>query len=239
MVAMLTQYGFPIVNSANVFSVLEELGIKRWPRIEGPVLLEKYLGQDLTDRQKREVEKFAPRVEVDIFEDPTGRPFTGFRAAWHYGAGTRVFTILPGDLVPIAAEFRHGAEVISLILPGGTFEEKDSTPGQCAKREFEAETGIMLDYVMPLETIDVSGIPVSARQTNQRCHGFLGILPKSLKIAEQRLEPREFLKIVLIPVSEWVKLIMDGQVKEGSAIISTFQALHRLNRIALLEGGSK
>jgi|SRR3989344_5295913 len=236
---METKYGFPVVNSENIFSVLEKSGIKRWPKIRGPIPLNIYKHWNLNEQRKKEIRLFAPRVEVEIFRDPTGNSFTGFRSAWLYGAGTHVFTVLPGNLIPIAAEFRHGADVVSLILPGGVFDGKDANLEACAKREFEEETGILLKAVIPLETMDTTGIPVSARQTNQRCHGFLGILPEELIITEQRLEPKEFLKIVLIPLTDWINLIMEGKVKEGSAIISTFQALYRLNKIIVQEGGSE
>lgn len=57
-----------------------------------------------------------------------------------------VFTVLPGNFVPVVAEFKHGAEEVVIALPGGKINQ-DETPEVCAEREFLEETGIRLKKV--------------------------------------------------------------------------------------------
>ena len=225
------KYGFPVVNCENIFEVLEELGIRPWPTIDGPMKLSQYVRRELTKKEIREVSRFAPDTEVEIFRDPEGEPFVGFRATWRNGNGCLVFTLLPGDLIPVAAEFRHGAKIIGLIFPGGVKEDSDPSLASCAKREFEAETGIILQDVVPL---DLGGTPLSARGIELGSCSFLGILPKQIVVKRQNLDRKEFLKIVLVPLQEWMKLIEAGQVKEAASIVTTYLALRKLGRLSLV-----
>lgn len=230
------KFGFPVVTADNIFEVLKELGIKHWQSLEGPLPLDKYRKRNLTKDQIKEIDKFAPKLEVEIFRTPRKEKFTGFRATWPYGMGVLVFTILPGDLVPITAEFRHGAKVISLILPGGITDlDKSNLKYNMAhaKKEFEEETGIMLERIIPIESKDTNGIPLSARQVKQKTCGFIGILPKRLVFKKAKLDYNEFLKAVLIPVKDLIELIMRGQTKDASLIVSTFMALHKMGRLKL------
>lgn len=226
-----TILGFPLVNAGNVFYVLADLGIKAWPLLEPPITLDAYRARNLNAVQRKELDRFSPKIEVAVFQNPDHEPFASFRPRWHSNNGTHVFTLLPGDLLPVAAAFRHGAEVISLILPGGMLEKNDVSLAWRAKKEFEDETGIMLASVQPLTTEWDSGTPLSAQQMPMRSSGFLGKLRLPLVINSQKLEEREFLKIILIPLTDWLKLIYSGQVQEASPIVTTFLALHKLGRL--------
>lgn len=222
------EYGFPVVSSKNIIEVLKIIGITKWPSLGEPSSLDFYKQLWLTEKEKKEIEHFAPWTEVEQFRDPEGEIFTGFRASWKVKRGCVVFTLLPGDLIPIAAEFRHGARVVSLIFPGGVKEENDLSTASCAKREFEAETGIKLKEVIPL---DDDGTPLSARGTDIASCSFLGILSEPLEVGKQKLDRKEFLKIVLVPLKEWIKLIENGKVKEAASIVATFLALKKLGRL--------
>lgn len=232
MIKMKTRYGFPVVNSRNIFRILASLGVKSWSLIENPVSLSDYSKRLLNQEQIEEIKKYSPEIEVLVLKDPRDKPFAGFRPVWKHGDGCGVFTILPGDLIPISAEYRHGSESVSLGLPGGTMNIDDKGKWEdrekCAKREFEEETGILLKKVIPL---DAHGTPVSARQMKLASHSFLGVLPKSLVFKKQKLDKNEFLQVILIPLNEWIKLIRLGMVNEGSSIFATFLALLKLGRI--------
>lgn len=228
-----TRFGFPLVNAENVFSVLADLGIKPWPLLESPMTLNAYRARNLSAAQIKEIDEFCPSIEVALFQDPNHKPFASFRPRWRSNNGTHVFTLLPGDLLVVAAAFRHGAEVISLILPGGMLEKNDTRLAWRAIKEFEDETGIMLVSVKPLTTKWDLGTPLSAQQMPMRSCGFLGKPQLPLVINSQKLEKREFLKIVLIPLMDWLKLIYSGQIQEASPIISTFLALHKMGRLGV------
>ncbi|MDO8496737.1 MAG: hypothetical protein Q7S43_04800 [bacterium] len=225
---METKYGFPVVRAHNVFRSLKDLGIRPWPKLE-TLSLEEYKKRNLTPAQLKEIERFCPKIEVGIFESPVRRPFANFRPVWYSNTGTHVFTLLPDNLIPIAASFRHGAEVISLILPGGMVEEGDTSLAQRAKDEFEAETGIQLAEVTPLTSEEDLGTPLSSQQMPMRACGFWGVPTDPLTINPPRLGDGEFLRTVLIPLQDWLNLIESGQVYEASPIISTFLAIRKMN----------
>lgn len=226
------KYGFPIVNADNIFEILERLRIKKWPHTQPPMDLNGYAAGKLTEEQKEEVRRFAPKSEVVFLRDPNGNSFIGFRSVGKNWVS--IFTILEDSLLPIVAEFKHGAEAISIGFPSGAgrreAEFKDSMSA-CAKREFEEETGIKLQEVILLSGPE--GIPISGRQSTQRFFPFLGVLPKDLICSQSKLDRTEFLQVVLIPLKEWIRLIEQGKVTEDSSISLTFLALRQLGRLKI------
>lgn len=225
-----TRWGFPIVTAENIYQVLAELGIKPWPRIEPPISLEEYLKRDLTEVQRSEL-RFAPKAEVVFLQKPNGGSYTGFRSVgknW-----STVFTLLPGNLVPVVGEFKHGAERIVLATPSGVPGKAEAgitdiveKMKACAKREFQEETGIPLEEIALLCGPD--GLPASTRQSTERIYPFLGKVEEGFTLGKSKLDENEFLKLVLVPLEEWMKLIEEGKIELG--IIS---ATH----LALLELG--
>jgi len=229
---MESKFGFPIVNAENIFEVLKERRITVWPYIQPPMSLEDYAAGNLTETQQEEIRRFAPKSEVVFPQDPKGNPFTGFRSVGKNWVS--VFTILGDNLLPIVAEYKHGAHTISIGFPSGVPGRKESDfkdpMSACAKREFLEETGIELEDLVLLSAPE--GIPISGRQSTQRFFPFLGILPESIH-PQPKLDSTEFLQVLLIPLKEWVKLIEQGKVTEDSSISLTFLALLRLSRLKI------
>jgi len=213
-----TKYGFPIVNAGNIFQVLEQRGIKKWPHVQPPITLEDYIAGSLNQVQRDEIRRFAPKSEVVFLQDPDGNSFTGFRSVGKNWVS--VFTVLEDDLLPIVAEFKHGSETISIGFPSGV----------SGRKEIEYEVGIELKELIPLSGPE--GIPISGRQSNQRFFPFLGTLPDSIS-PRPKLDRTEFLQIILIPLKEWIKLIEQGKVTEDSSISLTFLALRQLGRLKI------
>lgn len=230
---MKTKYGFPIVNASNIFEVVADLGIRKWPYIKPPMDLKDYLAGDLTLKQREEVDRFAPKSEVVFLEDPKGKIFRGFRNIaknW-----VTVFSLLEDDLVVLTAEFKHGAEVICLVSPSGVPGRKDfgfeDPMMECARREFWEETGIELDKLILLSGPE--GNAVSARQTTQRYFPYLGIPKMPIFQTKQKLDHNEFLRVLLIPLKEWLDLIAKNMIVDECAITCTFRALQHLGRLEI------
>lgn len=229
---MENRYGFPIVTADNLSTVLAALGIRVWAPVQPPMSLDNYQVGDLTPRQREEIRRFAPRSEVVFLQDPKGNPFTGFRSVGKNWVTT--FALLEGDLVPITIEYKHGADVVVLVPPSGVPGRRETgledPMSACARREFLEETGVELAEVTLLSGPE--GIPVSSRQSTLRYFPFLGIPKMPISLQERRLDSTEFLRVVLIPLKEWLKLIGRGGV-EDSAISTTFLALQRLGRLKI------
>ena len=221
---MTTKYGLPLADADDIFDIFQSLGIVKWKMSESPMLVSDYLKKGLSLAEEVDL-KYLLREEVATFIDPKGNFFKGFRFAGHYD-GTVVFTLLPGNLVVVCAEFMHGCEDVVLELPGGMLETGED-PASRAKKEFEDETGVILKNVIPL---GLKGTTYFSRRLNSRCYAFLGVVPDPVIIGKQKLDDSEYLEVVLVHLKDWLKLI-DKEKVDCKSIIATFKALRKLGLI--------
>lgn len=230
------KWGFPIVNADNVYKILEGLGVHPWPHVKPPMDLKDYVAGNLTEAEKADL-RFAPKNEVVFLKQPNGKPYTGFRNVgknW-----STVFAVLPGDLVPIVGEFKHGAEEITLVPPSGVLSKAETEISSlmermkaCGGREFEEESGLKLKNVIPLSS--EHGLAVSTRQSTQRYYPFLGEVAMPVAPGRSKLDENEHLKMVLIPLSEWLILVNSGRIYDDCAVSVTYLALGKLGRLNVL-----
>lgn len=165
---------------------------------------------------------FIPKSEVVVFSNPENRSFVGIRK--RTADGVVIFTVLPGNYIPVCAEFKHGIEEISINLPGGgNFSVKN--PRIQAKKEFEQETGIILKNVTRLSP---KGISNDARANANRVYYFMGNVSKPLRVMPKKLDKEEFLEAFLMSIDDWLKLIKSNGVIDGQSVIATFLALQQL-----------
>lgn len=224
-----SQWGIPILKADTIYQFMEESGIRPWEEVEPTSSLENYLKRELSAEQLAEL-RFAPKTEVVSLRTPRGDAYRGFRTALKPWATT--FCLLPGDLVPIIGEFKHGAFTISLAPPSGVLgKADDGDMSRCAAREFTEETGIKLASLEDLSHGE--GIPLNCRHINQRYFPFLGIAELPVEPGKSKLDDNEFIKLVLLPLDEWLKLIETGQVHEECSIGTTYLALRHLSRLQL------
>ncbi|MFA6042453.1 MAG: hypothetical protein WCV85_00305 [Patescibacteria group bacterium] len=231
-------YGFPLVCANNVYEVLQESGIVPWKTVEGPIPLPEYAERNLSAAERRDLGQFAPKSQAVIFCKPNnGQRYVAFRATGRNWQTT--FTLLPNphgtdDLVLLVCEWKQGIEAVSISPPSGVPTPDDCASDDpfaaCAVRTLRQEVGIELERVIPLSQQLVG---VSTRQLTQGYYPFLGIpkLPIVRKIS--KLESRGLLKAVVMPVSEWLMLIRNGQAYEECAVGVTLRALLYLNRLPI------
>lgn len=218
------KFGLPVVNSENINAVLEQIGITKWEMVEEPQDLNSYLKYRSISEINRLL-RFIPVDEVASFKQPDGQIFRGVRRTITDGVVT--FTILPGNLVAICAEFKHGIEEVSVNLPGGGnhHNEKHS---HVAKEEFEQETGIVLREVVGLSPL---GISSDARIHKSRTFYFLGVVDDPPVVQVKKLDENEILEPLLIPLKEWLKLIEINKVIDGQSVICTYLALAKMGYV--------
>jgi len=221
--------GFPVVNADNIFKVLKKRGITIWPQVQPTMSLENYLKGQLTPQQLDEARRFAPKTEVIFLKNPDRNLFTGFRSLGKNWAS--VFAFIEDDLLPIVGEYKHGADCVSIGFPSGVSNKREPEMATVGKREFLEEIGVKLEEVILLSGPE--GIPVSGRQSTQRFFPYLGILNQGSISPKPKLDPTEFLQVVLMPLREWLKLIERGKVTESSSITLTFLALRYLERMKI------
>lgn len=233
-----TAYGFPVATAENLIEVIESLGVKPWPRLKPSLPLDEYLKSGIGEEAVLEAQRFSPRNEVVFLEQPGGQPFTGFRSIgkdW----GT-VFAVLPGDIIIIVAEWKHGTESLTIVPPSGVptkaemaIEDVSYRMAVCSKREYEEETGIELEKVIPLTNTTLPGAGVSTRQSTQRFFPHLGIVKLPIVQGPRKLDTTEHLKGIAISIPEWLKFLDQGGLYEDCAGSITLLALRHLNRLQL------
>jgi len=222
-----TKYGFPVVDSENIFQILKDRGIEPWPHAMKPMPLAEYMAGNLTVEMKKEAERFAPKSEVVFLLQPDGKIFNGFRVTGE--DGVIAFTILEDDLVVIVADFVHGGEIVRLNPPAGFYRSGGrETALSCAKREVLEETGIVLkdNEISPLA--DSEGICDEPRRLTMKEYYFLARPGSPVTISPARPDATEFLQTILIPLKEWLKLIESGKVKDSTSITATALALFKI-----------
>ncbi len=186
--------------------------------------------------RRRKLERFAPRAEV-LYLMPPGGTETDTYCRSVGRNGVTVFTTVPDRdlgveasryarnlLVPVVAEWKHGAEVTVIGPPCGMLE-KDESPRDCALREFREETGFELADAVPLTA---EGLAVSARQSTQQYFPFLGRVKVPIARGETHLDSTEHLKLVLVRLPAWVDFILSGVARDDNAYAVTFLALHKM-----------
>lgn len=218
---MRTEYGLPVVNAHDVNDFLADRFMSRWPRIREPQKLQEYLASEDGSRDER-LRKFIPRDEVVSFRDSRGQVFKGIRR--ETSDGVVVFSELPGKLIPVCAEFKHGIEEISINLPGGGNHHREEN-FRVAIEEFQQETGIVLENVVNLTPLGISN---DARIHKNRTFYFLGFPIFPVVVKEKKLDEDEILEPFLMPLPEWVNLIDMNKVIDGQSVICTYLALSRL-----------
>jgi ADP-ribose pyrophosphatase YjhB (NUDIX family) len=213
------KYGLPLANANNIMSIVKSSGIGRWQLITDAIAMEDYPDIELTKQEMKIKRRL--QIKVSRFLSPSGEHFRGFR--WVGGSGTRVFTIIDGDLIPICAEYQHGCREVIFDLPGGKVET-DEELSVCAKREFEEESGIVLDRVIPLSSV---GMPIAARHRDARNYSFIGVASNPVTVKLQKLDAHEHLKVFLISLDDWLKLI-DREMVQSYSASTTLLALRWL-----------
>lgn len=220
-----TKYGLPLANADNIWKVIRSSGIANWKTVADPIAVEDYPETNLTSQEIKIKRRL--QVEVSQFLTPSGETFKGFRLSG--GKGTRVFTLLDEEFIPICAEFQHGCGEVLFDLPGGVMEPGED-PTVCAKREFEEESGIVLKNIISLSSV---GMPVVARYFQARSFSFIGIASDPIELKLQKLDANEHLKVVLVGLDDWLKLIEREMVQAYSAS-TTLLALRRLQNMSAL-----
>ncbi len=254
----------PEVNLQNFSALKRKLGIERWRVLNPPMSLGDYL-EGLKEREilllqkqhgikrdyelacihdaQAEAEKYGPKIEVlQLLQPATKKPFIGFRTICK--DFVTVFCLLPGDLVPVALEFKHGISDITLVLPSGVLSKTDLDQPDpllaAGKREFEEETGLELQSIEFLRK--GKGIAVSGRQSKDCFYPLIGTVKEPIIQSALKLDENELLKTVLVPLKDWLYVLevgnysdihCDRPVIENANYAATYLALRRLGRLVL------
>jgi 8-oxo-dGTP pyrophosphatase MutT (NUDIX family) len=117
--------------------------------------------------------------------------------------------------VVLIRQYRHGIRDLTLEIPGGLVEDRD-TPEEAARRELLEETGYRAREVALLGSVH----PNPAIQNNL-CYTYVArdVFPAGA----QQLDEREDISVLVRPVSEIPRLIREGEITHALVLAAFYR----------------
>ena len=117
--------------------------------------------------------------------------------------------------VVLIRQYRHGIRDITLEIPGGIIEKKDS-PENAALRELKEETGYSTSDI-----IQLSSVYANPAFLDNRCYTFLAkdVSP----VSEQDQDEKEDIEIVLKPLEDIPRLIREGEISHSLILVAFYR----------------
>lgn len=125
-----------------------------------------------------------------------------------------IIPLTEDEKVVFVIQYRFGIKEDTLEIPGGQMDKGDRNPENAARRELLEETGFgegkweYLGYVHPNPAI-----------LNNKCHSFLA--KDVRKIGEIKNDKNEKTEVILKPLKEVNKLILQGKITH-SLVLNAF-----------------
>lgn len=136
-----------------------------------------------------------------------------------HSGGVCIIPVTENNEIFMVKQFRYPFREVTTEIPAGKLE-KGENPHDCGKRELLEETGCTCTEYIYLGEI----YPTPAYNT-EIIHVYLA---KGLEYEKQNLDDDEFLDVEKIPLSDAVRLVMDGTIKDAKtqvAILKTARIL--------------
>jgi len=126
-----------------------------------------------------------------------------------------VIPITPQNDVVLIRQYRHGTREITLEIPGGLVEKRD-TPEMAAVRELNEETGYGASEMISLGSVH----PNPAIQNNL-CYTFLA---RDVFLAgDQQQDEKEDIEVLVRPLSEIPRLIRNGDITHALVLAAFYR----------------
>lgn len=152
------------------------------------------------------------RLSVDEVELPDGS--VSFREYVHHNGGACVLLVDDGKVL-LVKQFRYPYGEAIYEIPAGKLE-KGEAPELTAKRELEEETGYSADLIYALTIYPTPGY------TDEKIYVYFAENPVK---KQQKLDKGEFLNCCFIEVDEVVRMIKNGEIKDGKTICAVYRYL--------------
>lgn len=136
-----------------------------------------------------------------------------------HSGGVCIIPVTENNEIFMVKQFRYPFREVTTEIPAGKLEKNESHY-ECGKRELLEETGCTCKEYIYLGEI----YPTPAYNT-EIIHVYIA---KGLEYKKQDLDDDEFLDVEKIPLSDAVKLVMDGTIKDAKtqiAILKTARIL--------------
>lgn len=138
-----------------------------------------------------------------------------------------IFPITSGGDVITVEQYRFGSCKEQAEIPSGTLNAGESGL-EAALRELKEETGYEPERIINLSSNSQNGGLFVDAPAFFMCLHFVFLALNCKKTGEQKLDQEEELTVRLIPINEWVKMCLNGQVDDQTSLSITFLAMGKL-----------
>lgn len=140
-----------------------------------------------------------------------------FKMVDHPGAAATL--VVKDGLVLLVEQYRPAAGRNMLELPAGTIDRAEG-PEECARREFQEETGYFAENWESL-----GHIYPTPGYTNEVLYLFLA---SGLTKGEQQLDEGEDIKVRWVPLTEVEEMIDNGTINDAKTIVALFKYIRKV-----------
>lgn len=124
--------------------------------------------------------------------------------------GVHILPIINENEICLLHQYRYPIDKWCYEFPGGSIEE-GNTPEEAAERELLEETGYIADRLEPLGCIYPS-----YGYSDEKIHLFIAFCRKQ---KEQKLDPLESIKTILVQQDEIDSMIRNGNINFGNSVM--------------------
>lgn len=160
------------------------------------------------------------KVRQDVVELPNGKIVDDYFVSVRPDIAL-IFPVTVDRHIVFVQQYRHGAGEILLELPAGAFDPAVEAAETAAMRELEEETGYVAHELMKLGILYDNPV----KETN-KIHLFLA--QNLAHPGPQTLDETEDIEVVLIPISDVLQCIAQGQICVSGSVAAIFLGLQVL-----------
>lgn len=158
-------------------------------------------------------------VQMDDVVRPDGNP--GTYTVVHLKPGVSVLPMDDDGFVYLAEEFHYGVGRMTIEAVAGGIEIGE-TPRGAAERELREELGIRAAEWIDLGTVD----PFTANVVSPTAL----FLARSLEFCDADCEGSELIRMVKLPLTEAVEMVLDSRITNGPSCVLVLKAERWLGR---------
>lgn len=126
-----------------------------------------------------------------------------------HNGGSAVLAVDNDENIYLVSQYRYAYREEILEIPAGKIE-KGEDPSKTSIRELVEETGLIVDEVTPYGVI----YPTPG-YTNEKIYVYKAHVEHK---GERHLDEGEFLDVIIMPLQEAYKKVLDGLIKDGKTV---------------------